>query len=522
MINIIPKPNLAKWTQGEFPLSSVTKVTGIFAEEFQLLTQELKQYSQSGISNAIETAKASDLGKEAYSIEILPEKIKVLAGGAEGAFYACQTLRQACKVFIGEKQDFFPVCCGKIEDAPRYVHRGFMMDVARHFFGIEKVKQTLSMMALYKLNVFHFHLTDDQGWRIEIKKYPLLAQKGSVRKSTQLNADKSKRDNSTYGENCYFTQEQIKEIVEYAKKLHITVIPEIEMPGHLVAAIACYPFLSCEAKEIDVSQDWGILDSVGCCGKEEFVDFVKDVVDEVCQLFPAPYFHIGGDEVPKNKWKDCPHCQQKIKEENLADEDDLQGYFTAVMGEYLAKKGKRLIGWNEILNSPRVLPDTIIQWWTPTGGKKAKAWVDGGGKAILCKWNNFYLDHDYAIRPLSKTYCFEPSDLGIRREDNVLGIEAPLWAEYVRDEKKFDFSLYPRLQALAENAWSKKSNKNYSDFKLRLSDSKKMMKQKNIGYANEKVADGKTLSWPRTLKAWLRWNSNPYAEFEINQTMEGD
>ena len=239
-----------------------------------------------------------------------------------------------------------------VSDAPKYAYRGFMLDCARHFWTIDKIKQILDVMAALKMNEFHWHLSEDQGWRAEIKKYPLLTEKGSIRNGTQVSPrdsapDSARVKDAEYGRGLYYTQEQMREIVAYAAQRHIEVIPEIDMPGHMVAAIACYPELSCRGEATEVSPKWGVLDNICCCGKEDVYRFAKDVIDELVEIFPGRFFHIGGDEVPKKRWKECPACQKKIRELGLKDENALQGYFNNQIAEYLRSKGKRMIAWNE-------------------------------------------------------------------------------------------------------------------------------------------------------------------------------
>lgn len=268
------------------------------------------------------------LKKDEYILNVNENKINIKSSTESGVFYYLQTIKQIIQV----KDKAVTIPCCNIHDYPRFEWRGFMLDESRHFFGKEFVKQTLDMMALNKMNVFHWHLTDDQGWRIEIKKYPLLTSKGSIRKATPLsiesiNDETLPWDKSEYGKGLYYTQKDISEIVSYAKERFIEIVPEIDMPGHLSAAIACYPELSCSGEKIDVAHKFGILENIACCGKDNIYQFAYDVIDELEQLFPFKYIHIGGDEVPKNKWKECPLCQKKIHENNLENEENLQGYF---------------------------------------------------------------------------------------------------------------------------------------------------------------------------------------------------
>lgn len=309
-MNIIPKPIKAQKTGEKVNFSSKTSLNGDFLQTQKFAEKELSE-KQSAEENNINFVKDDKIPKEGYKIECNDKNITVAASDEAGAFYAFMTL---CQLSAG-KNCFDAVY---IEDAPRYRHRGFMLDSARHFWKVEKVKEILSFMASIKMNIFHWHLTDDQGWRVEIKKYPLLTQKGTTRDSTPLavkgmESGKGKRDLNKYGEGMFYSQDEIRDIVAFAKERHIEIIPEIDMPGHLVAAIACYPELSCTGEETSVSNKWGILDNIGCCGKENVYTFAKDVIDELCELFPYPYFHIGGDEVPKKDGKSARNVRQKSK-----------------------------------------------------------------------------------------------------------------------------------------------------------------------------------------------------------------
>lgn len=521
MISIIPKPLKTTEKEGVFNYTFSTKIGGVFdATKLQLVSM----FSKSGIeativqgSGDINFEKTANVEEQGYILDIDNKNITIKASDEAGAFYALQTLRQLCEVDILSGVEQIAIPCCTIEDKPRFKRRAFMLDVARHFSTVDTIKECLDMMALNKLNVFHWHLTDDQGWRIEIKKYPLLTEKGAVRKATQL-AGVCKMENKPYGEGLYYTQEQIKEVVAYAKALHIDVLPEIDMPGHLVAAIHCYPELSCEGKQIDVSPKWGILDDIGCVGGDRLIGFVKDIIDEIVELFPYPYFHIGGDEVPKNKWKTCPKCQAKIKELGLKDEEELQGWFNNQILQYLKTKGVKLIGWNEILKATELSNETIIQWWIgPAKFNGVAKWLEKGNKVILSPCNCLYMDHCYDMKDLKKYYSVDLDTMGLKMcyESQVLGIEAPLWTEYVRCKEKLQFNIYPRMQALGEINWTAKENKNFADFETRLPLQMKIMDKLNIKYANREAYLVRGIkNWGRAAKAIAHWNANQNHEFE--------
>lgn len=518
MLMIIPKPVRAEETGGVLTLGKTVCQTGAFPETQQYAAALLAslcgvQTAQDG--TAMQFCEDASLEKEEYRLTVTETGVTVTASMEAGAFYAVQTLRQIGR-FDLDKNAEIPCC--EIADKPRFAYRGFMMDEARHFFGMEHVKQTLRMMAMLKMNRFHWHLTDDQGWRIEIKQYPELTKIGAVRQSTQLTPNpKGPREHKPYGEGLFYTQEQIKEIVAYAAKLHIEIIPEVDMPGHLTAAIACYPELSCFRENVVTGEDWGIIETIGCAGREELYTFAKNVIDEISGLFPGGYFHIGGDEAPKAKWKKCPACQAKIKTLGLKNEDALQGYFTTEMLRYLKTKNKALVGWNEILESANLDDDTIVQWWVGDGRKNGvNDWLEKGNRVILSHCDTEYMDYFYSMKPLDGTYNFDLERMGLdsRYEPQVLGIEAPMWAEYARSIAKFEFNVYPRMQALAESAWTPKTQKNFEDFRVRLQEFLKVLDHYGIGYANEEAslctgADGKR----RKLTKDSDWKEDPNKEF---------
>ncbi len=520
MISIIPKPLKVNEKKGVFKYTFMTTIGG----DFPLTKMQLVQaFSKSGVEGSVISAKGDinfvkdeSLDKEGYILIVDNDSITIKASDEAGAFYSLQTLRQLSLVDTIHNAEEIDIPCCEIQDKPRFKRRAFMLDVARHFYGVDVVKQCLDMMALNKLNVFHWHLTDDQGWRIEIKKYPLLTEQGSKRKGTQLAGNKM--EDKEYGDGLYFTQEQIKEVVEYAKKLHIEVLPEIDMPGHLVAAINCYPELSCEGKQIDVSTHWGILDDIGCVGGDKLMPFVKDIIDEIVELFPYPYLHIGGDEVPKKKWKVCPKCQAKIKELSLKSEEDLQGWFNNQILQYLKTKGRSMIGWNEILRATELSDETIIQWWIHSAKMSGvDKWLAKGNKVILTPEPYLYMDHCYDMKDLKKYYSVDLDTMGLNMsfESQVLGIEAPLWTEYIRELGKLQFNIYPRMQALGEINWTAKENKNFADFETRLPVQMKIMDTLNIKYANRDAYLVRGFkNWGRASKAWLNWSKNQNHEYE--------
>ncbi|MBS6269071.1 MAG: family 20 glycosylhydrolase, partial [Tannerella sp.] len=375
------------------------------------------------------------------------------------------------------------VPCAHIDDAPRFSYRGMHLDVARHFFSVDEVKRYIDLLAMHKLNVFHWHLTDDQGWRIEIKKYPKLTEIGSIRKQTMVGKNFDQFDNTPYG--GYYTQDQIRDIVNYAKERFVTIIPEVDLPGHMVAALASYPSLGCMGGPYEVQGIWGVHPDVLCAGKEETYEFVTDVLSEVIELFPSRYIHIGGDECPKDRWKKCPLCQARIRKLGLKTdkehtaEERLQSYFMTRVEKFLNENDRQIIGWDEILEGGAAPNATVMSW----------RGTDGGVQAAKLRHNvvmtpNTYLYFDYyqsedtqteplaigSYVPLERVYGFEPVSDTLDNDSKkyILGAQANLWTEYISDFKQVEYMLLPRLDALSEVQWTRPENKNWVSFLDRL------------------------------------------------------
>jgi len=411
------------------------------------------------------------LGEEGYRLEVRPDRVELSGPTPAGVFRGLQTLRQLLPVELESTAPAagvdwtLPGC--RVTDAPRFAWRAFMLDEARHFHGKQTVLQLLDLLALFKLNVFHWHLTDDQGWRVEIKKYPRLTEIGSHRPGTSRSFTARKHDGRPHG--GFYTQVDIREIVAYAAERHITVIPEIELPGHSRAALACYPELSCTGGPFEVATRFGIFEDIYCAGKEATFQFLQTVLDEILDLFPSPNIHIGGDEAPKKRWKVCPDCQQRIRSEGLKDEHDLRAYFSNRIIHYLESRGRRAIGWNEILG-PGLSSQAVVQFWL--GDRKAlmEAIRNDKRQAIMSNYLDAYLDHSYDLMPLSRAYNFEPvpAELEAAEASCVLGLEFPLWGEWLPNRARLDYQAFPRLLAMAETGWTPAERKNLSDFRLRL------------------------------------------------------
>lgn len=488
MLQLIPLAYYAQEKSGVFAIDEQLKVNSDF--DLKLLKLEKVQDGKLVIK------KDSSLDKEEYKLEVTPDLISIKASSETGAYYALQTLRQIGKFELGSKE--IPCCI--INDKPRFSWRGVQLDESRHFFGKEYVKKMLDMMFMLKLNVFHWHLTDDQGWRIEIRKYPLLTEIGSKRAYTQIHGwGSTDIINEEYS--GFYTQDDIKEIVDYAAKRGIMVVPEIDFPAHCAAAIAAYPWLACREINRDVPGyfggaipqrklrqfDWN---RPICPGKDKTVDFVKNVIDEVCSLFPAPYFHIGGDEAPKSEWKKCPCCQKRIKDNNLKDEEDLQGWLNNEILAFVKSKGKRLIGWNEVLKAKSLDKSVICQYWTPKKDSRARDWANNGNSVILSNHQSFYFDMTYAQYSLKNTYNYNYKNFGIKPESekNILGIEAENWTEWTDCPEKLEVFMYPRTQALAEVAWSPESKKEFDSFMARMENFKPYFEYFGMSYAVNSVA----------------------------------
>jgi len=432
-----------------------------------------------------------DFGMESYNLVVSDDSIKIEAPTPHGVFNGLQTLLQLLPPEIES-----PTSCPgtewqisgvRISDRPRFPWRGFMLDEGRHFHGKETVMSLLDMMASLKMNIFHWHLTEDQGWRIQIQGYPRLTEIGSQRPGTSQNLwdmIRDRHDGIPHG--GYYTQDEIREIVAYAAERHISIIPEIEIPGHCVAALAAYPEYSCTGGPFEVPTHRGIFKDIYCPGKEGTFTFLQNILDQVIALFPGQYIHIGGDEAPKVRWKKCPDCKRRILEEGLKDVHALQSYFTNRIADYLAGHGRTIIAWNQAL-SDDMHPDALIQYWV--GNRKGVVdAIQGGRRTIISSYLGYYLDHSYSLTPLSRIYDYEPvfDELSLSKSENILGVEAPLWTEFVPDRARLDFQTFPRLLAVAETGWTAKNQKDLADFRRRLVDFEPRLDNLGIRYARGK------------------------------------
>lgn len=511
-MNIIPKPRKAVEKSGRFTLRAATVV--YFDPVFDaqrpffglLIGKTLREPPAEGTENAaaIRFMHDSALKTDEYRLYITPDAIEVYALDSGGVLYAMQTLRQLFDADRYEGADSLTAPCCEIEDSPRFRWRGMMLDSARHFWPVDTVKRFIDLMFRNKLNVFHWHLTDDQGWRIEIKKYPLLTQIGSRRKDTGIHGWKS-LDMEGRPHEGYYTQEEIREIVRYAAQRSITVVPEVDMPAHFAAAMAAYNWLGCREIPCEVHwffgafvpehMNWKDWNRSACVGKETTYEFIFNVLDELVDLFPAPYFHIGGDEAPKDEWKKCPACQKRMADNGLRNVDELQGYFNNRVAEHLKKKGKRLIVWNEALKANNLDRSVIGQYWTPQRDRHAIDYVNNGGEMILSKHQAFYFDMYYAQRALPTTYRFEPARLGVKKraQDRILGVEGEVWTEFISDLEKLDLNTHPRMEATAEVAWTPREGRDFRDFMKRMHHEELALEKLGVNYAADAIAIPKGL-----------------------------
>jgi len=486
-LNIIPAPVSIQRDNGTFQFSKRTLFIAdspnhraalflsAFLEQHQVknkLVATGKMKKPSATEIILTDDNTSSLPPDGYRLTITPQQI-IIAGRGAGLFYGVQTFIQMLP--YGESI-YTSIPCVTIEDYPRFPYRGMHLDVSRHFFSVDFVKKYLDVMAMYKLNDFHWHLTDDQGWRIEIKKYPKLISIGSKRAQTKIGkyADSvAGYDNTPYG--GYYTQEQIKDVVAYAHARYINVIPEIEMPGHSLAAIASYPALTCDTnKTFKVGETWGGYKDVYCPTEYTF-NFLEDVLREVMELFPSKYIHIGGDECDKAMWKHSAFCQNLMKELNLKDEEELQSYFVQRIEKFLNENGRSIIGWDEILEGGLAPNATVMSWRGEKGGIAA---AHQHHNVIMTPSSaGLYFDHlqskskqeplaigGYA--PLQKVYAYDPvsSKLNTQEQRYILGVQASLWTEYIPTSERVEYMLLPRMLALAEIAWTPVANKNFKDF----------------------------------------------------------
>ena len=416
---------------------------------------------------------------EAYQLKVTSKGVSITAPTEAGVFYGVQTLRKSLPI-VKDVEIVLPEVV--INDVPRFEYRGMMLDVSRHFFSVDSIKRYIDLLALHNMNRFHWHLTDDQGWRIEIKQYPELTESGSKRKETVIGKNSGKYDGKPYG--GFYTQEDAKEIVAYAKDRFITVIPEIDLPGHMLGALSVYPELGCTGGPYETWTQWGVSDDVLCAGNAKSLEFVKDVLGELLTIFPSEYIHIGGDECPKTRWAKCKKCQAKIKalrlkgDKSHSKEERLQSYFITSVSEFLAENNRKMIGWDEILEGGLAPNATVMAWRGVNNGLQAVALKHN---VIMTPTSHLYFDYYQSINeqeplaiggylPLEKVYSFDPIPDHLSKEDKkfIVGVQANIWTEYMPSFSHVEYMLLPRMDALAEVQWTEPTNKNYDNFLTRM------------------------------------------------------
>ena len=505
-INVIPVPVSLTQNEGVFKVGKnmafqastpeAKTVAGFFASKLNLATGYQVTVGDKEVSNGISLIidESLDVNNEGYTLDVTANGATVKAKTPQGLFYGMQTFMQLLPAEVESPVVVSGIAwtapCVSVKDEPRFGYRGFMLDPCRHFIPVENVKKQIDVLSLFKINRMHWHLTDDQGWRIEIKKYPKL---------TEVGAKRIEGEGTEYG--GFYTQEEIKEVVKYAADRFVTVIPELELPGHEMAAIAGYPELSCKGEQSTPRIIWGVEDIVMCAGKEETFKFLEDVIDEIAPLFPSEYFHIGGDECPKVSWKQCPLCQKRIKEEGLkgdkqhSAEERLQSYFVQRMEKYLADKhGKKIIGWDEILEGGLAPSATVMSWRGEAGGIAAAnmdhdvIMTPGSGGMYLDQYQG-----DSKIEPVTiggyatieKVYSYNPIPdtlVTTGKAQHILGVQCNNWSEYMYNTDLMEYRMYPRALAVAEIGWSPLTRKDYKDFERRLDNALVRLDAHNINY----------------------------------------
>ncbi|MCT4587016.1 MAG: beta-N-acetylhexosaminidase [Carboxylicivirga sp.] len=511
-INIIPKPHYLKAGTGQFRFNGATLVAASkeLSDEARLLADMFttvagysleitkKEKSADVIFRYNPTLK-DELGDEGYKLNVTSDKIVIEAAGKAGAFYAVQSIKQMLPV---EVAGYYPVPdvkmsipCVEIKDYPRFKWRGYMLDCSRFFPSVDRIKKHLDIMALYKLNTFQWHLIDYQGWRMQVMKYPNLTKIGSQRDQTIIRQRGKVDYEDKTPDNGFYTQEQIKEIVAYAAERHITIIPEIDVPAHSIAAIAAYPELSCTGEPAKVRElKVGGMSNVFCPGKDFTFKFIEDVLTEVFELFPSQVVHIGGDEVKKEGWQKCEHCSKRMKEEHLEDYDELQSYFIKRVEKFANKKGKTIIGWDEILDGGLAPNAMVMSWRGEKGGIKAAKMKH---QVVMTPHHDLYLDYVQSkerenepyvafanVLPLERVYNYDPVPEQLTDEEKqyIVGAQANMWSNFINTPAHFEYMTYPRLCALAELTWTNQEDKDYSEFQNKLEKQYQRFHEMHVAY----------------------------------------
>lgn len=538
--SLVPLPAKLELGEGVFTLTARTrllagpgadKAAAFLADAlrpatgYRLLVSEDGAGAPQAILLTTEGADAG-LGREGYALNVTPERVIIRAPSAAGLFYGVQTLCQLLppaiyspKLVAGAAWTMPAV---RVTDQPRFAWRGLHLDVCRHYMPVASVKKYIDLLALHKMNTFHWHLTDDQGWRIEIKKYPRLTEVGSRRDESPMPGNRNKGDGKPYGP-FFYTQVEVREIVAYAAERHVTVVPEIEMPGHALGALVAYPDLSCTGGPFKVRTRWGVEEDVFCAGNDKTLTFVEDVLTEVLDLFPSSFIHVGGDECPKSRWEKCPKCQARMKAEGLKNPHELQSWFIRRMDRFLTDKGRRLIGWDEILEGGLAPGAAVMSWRGINGGIAA---AKAGHDVVMSPTSHCYFDFYQSKQPgepeaiggflpLRTVYDYEPVPAALPPEQHkhVLGAQGNLWTEYIATPEHLEYMAYPRGAALAEGVWTPAALKNYEAFTTRLETHLQRLDALGVNYRKltpEPKALGRWKSG-ETTEAWANkeWDLTP-------------
>jgi hexosaminidase len=468
---LIPWPETVKLTGGTVQLPPRLNVSTVDEKQFQRVWAPLQPFADKWLPGlslvAVEDATARSLcitkdetlEGESYSLRLTEDRVELIHNDDAGLFYGMVTLLQLLAV-AEQSTDGFTLPALDISDQPRFRWRGMHLDVVRHFFPVDVIKRYLDVLALHKINVFHWHLTDDQGWRIEILQHPRL---------TEIGAWRTEEDGTRYG--GFYTQDEIREVIRYAAERQITIVPEIELPGHARAALAAYPELSCNGEDQPVPTTWGVFDDVYCAGNDVVFALIEDVLTEVCDLFPGQYVHIGGDECPKTRWQNCPKCQERMHEEGLANPEELQAWFIRQAEQFLNEHGKRLIGWDEIMEGGLTKSAAVMAWRSPERGRAA---AEAGHQVVMSPTSHCYFDYAQAesgepeafeaVLTLDQVFKFDPApdSWPDQARENVLGGQGNMWTERIDTESHLHYMLLPRLCAMSERLWSSSSRQDSS------------------------------------------------------------
>lgn len=546
--NVIPQPQSVTQANGSpFTLNASTRImypegndvlkknAGFLASYIKDATgRNIKVEAGAPASNSINLSVNEAISNpEGYQLAVTDDRISIEGGTEAGVFYGIQTLRKSIPAMSQGRDIELPAIA--ITDAPRFKHRGMMMDVSRHFFPVDSVKSFIDVLALHNMNTLHWHLSDDQGWRIEIKKYPKLTEIGSQRKETVIGRNSGKYDGTPYG--GFYTQDEIRDVIDYAAQRFITIIPEIDMPGHQLAALTSYPELGCTGGPYAVWPQWGVADEVICAGNEKSMQFLEDVLGEVIDLFPSEYIHVGGDECPKVRWKSCPKCQARIKAEGLKSdkkhtaEEYLQSYVISRMEKFVESKGRHIIGWDEILEGGLAPNATVMSWRGVAGGIEA---AKQNHDVIMTP--NTYLYFDYyqstdiendplaigGYVPLETVYNYEPvpASLTDDQKKHIIGVQANIWTEYIPTLSHFQYMAMPRMAALSEVQWSAPDKKNYDCFRNRLIGLTRLYDQQGYNYGKH-IFDITPSYTPNTEKGSLTVSLTTLGDGDIYYTLDG-